>query len=91
MLASSAAFNQLVQAPDTGSLNSQCGLQAAHARLWAMRRFLSDNEQPVPKALEQALASVHSYLLVKRLVKREDHAVSFLASCNPSPLVLELQ
>lgn len=50
-------------------------VQAAHERLWAVRRFLHDQEEAVPKELEQILACIHSYLLVKRLVRRDDHQV----------------
>ena len=59
---------------------SWCEVQAAHERLWAVRRFLHDEEEAVPKELEQALACIHSYLLVKRLVRRDDHQVPLLAT-----------
>ena len=59
---------------------SLCKVQAAHERLWAVRRFLHDQEEAVPKELEQALACIHSYLLVKRLVRRDDHQVLVLAT-----------
>ncbi|KAK9850776.1 hypothetical protein WJX84_006318 [Apatococcus fuscideae] len=59
---------------DAARLEQQSGAyKAAHERLWAVRRFLHDQEEAVPKELEQALACIHSYLLVKRLVRRDDH------------------
>lgn len=66
------------------SLTGCCGVQMAHAQLVSSRGRLREQGRDCPTELMRSLMLLHSYILVKSLVRMGDHPVSQQPPSTPA-------